>query len=76
MGLPRFFGPGSLPILRTFWEVDFEIEIFFGQTTLCAGVIWQEDVRFPCLSRRLSSLTLFFVLLPHDQGQTRKVRFS
>jgi len=56
--VPDFLSPQLLPVLRTIWEVKFEVEIFFGQTTLCAGVIWQEDVRCSCLSYRLSSLTL------------------
>jgi len=37
---------------KQYWRVDFEVEVFFGQTSLCANLIWVEDVR--ALARRMS----------------------
>jgi len=27
-----------------YYRIDFEIEVCFGQTMLCANVVWDEDV--------------------------------
>ncbi|KAH7096190.1 hypothetical protein BKA62DRAFT_720363 [Auriculariales sp. MPI-PUGE-AT-0066] len=34
---------------RQYWRVDFEVEIFFGQTSLCAKLVWNEGVSAPAL---------------------------
>ncbi|KAH7088648.1 hypothetical protein BKA62DRAFT_777202 [Auriculariales sp. MPI-PUGE-AT-0066] len=42
---------GVIPHLRqhraaskiTFWRLDFSIETFFGQTSLCAALVWNEQ---------------------------------
>jgi len=28
-----------------YWRIDFEVEVFFGQTSLHAGLVWTERVR-------------------------------
>lgn len=28
---------------RRYFQVDFKVEIYFGQTTLCAAIVWEEQ---------------------------------
>lgn len=28
-----------------YWRIEYEVEVFFGQTSLCAGLVWKERVR-------------------------------
>ena len=44
-GLRRSLSTYATSVGRPYWRIDFEIEIFFGQTTLCANLVWKEDVR-------------------------------
>ncbi|EJD39203.1 hypothetical protein AURDEDRAFT_91639 [Auricularia subglabra TFB-10046 SS5] len=30
---------------KKYWVVDYEIEVFFGRTALCAAIVWQEKGR-------------------------------
>lgn len=28
---------------KKYWIVDYDIEVFFGRTTLCAAIVWKEN---------------------------------
>ncbi|KAH7099381.1 hypothetical protein BKA62DRAFT_310726 [Auriculariales sp. MPI-PUGE-AT-0066] len=43
-GFERTLKPHTDPVtLKTYWRIDFAVEVFFGQTMLCAAVTWEED---------------------------------
>jgi len=54
---------------RPYWRIDFEIEIFFGQTTLCANLVWKEDVRTLFLAIELQTKRILMSIAgPCSQG--------
>ncbi|KAH7102995.1 hypothetical protein BKA62DRAFT_742744 [Auriculariales sp. MPI-PUGE-AT-0066] len=50
----RSLQPLTNPQLQKYWRIDFVVEVFFGQTMLCANVAWKQGNKnkkvgdFPC----------------------------
>ncbi|KAH7094127.1 hypothetical protein BKA62DRAFT_775606 [Auriculariales sp. MPI-PUGE-AT-0066] len=43
-GLQRTLKPHiDLVTGQTYWRVNYAVEVFFGQTMICASVVWEED---------------------------------
>ncbi|EJD39210.1 hypothetical protein AURDEDRAFT_146694 [Auricularia subglabra TFB-10046 SS5] len=40
---------------HAYWQIEYWIEIFFGRTTLCAALVWEEQVRLLILASTIHS---------------------
>jgi len=56
-GLERSLRSHTSRLGKQYWRVEFEIEVFFGQTSLCANLTWTEDVRTLSRTRSLTTHT-------------------
>lgn len=54
------------PAGNAYWMIDYEIEIFFGRTSLCAAVVWEEEASL--VLRLILFLGLTYMVGNYEEG--------